>query len=59
MDHKSQAECERIMDFIEDTFHEIRLNVPYRRPHFRVSMYLILHERKLISDSNEEGRDIG
>ncbi|GKT42971.1 ankyrin repeat and protein kinase domain-containing protein 1 [Colletotrichum spaethianum] len=36
MDHKTGAECDRIIAFIEETFHEIRINAPYRKPHFKM-----------------------
>ncbi|KAF6824378.1 heat shock protein sti1 (tetratricopeptide) [Colletotrichum plurivorum] len=34
MDHRTEAECDRIMAFIEETFHEMRTGEPYRKPHF-------------------------
>ncbi|OHW99989.1 ankyrin repeat protein [Colletotrichum incanum] len=36
MDHRTDAECNRIIAFIEETFHEIRINAPYRKPHFKM-----------------------
>ncbi|GKT96986.1 LOW QUALITY PROTEIN: heat shock protein sti1 [Colletotrichum tofieldiae] len=36
MDHRTDAECDRIIAFIEETFHEIRINAPYRKPHFKM-----------------------
>ncbi|KAF5492293.1 Heat shock protein sti1-like protein [Colletotrichum siamense] len=36
MDHRTDAECNRIMAFIEETFHEMRTGEFYRRPHFKM-----------------------
>ncbi|KAJ0162559.1 Ankyrin-1 [Colletotrichum tanaceti] len=36
MDHRTDAECDRIIAFIEETYHEIRINAPYRKPHFKM-----------------------
>ncbi|WQF86999.1 Putative Mg2+ transporter protein, CorA-like/Zinc transport protein ZntB [Colletotrichum destructivum] len=36
MDHRTDAECDRIVAFIEETYHEIRINAPYRKPHFKM-----------------------
>ncbi|OLN85421.1 Ankyrin-1-like protein 3 [Colletotrichum chlorophyti] len=38
MDHRTDAECDRIMAFIEETFHEIRISAPYRKPHFKMEI---------------------
>ncbi|KAL0935541.1 heat shock protein sti1 (tetratricopeptide) [Colletotrichum truncatum] len=35
MDHRTDAEYNRIIAFIEETFHEMRTGEPYRRPHFK------------------------
>ncbi|KAK2025425.1 hypothetical protein LX32DRAFT_568002 [Colletotrichum zoysiae] len=36
MDRRTEAERDRIVAFIEETFLEIRINAPYRKPHFRI-----------------------
>ncbi|KAK1979857.1 hypothetical protein LZ30DRAFT_595965 [Colletotrichum cereale] len=36
MDRRTDAERDRIVAFIEETFHEIRINAPYRKPHFKM-----------------------
>ncbi|KAK2018663.1 hypothetical protein LZ32DRAFT_575203 [Colletotrichum eremochloae] len=36
MDRRTEAERDRIVAFIEETFHEIRINAPYRKPHFKL-----------------------
>ncbi|KAK1621840.1 hypothetical protein BDP81DRAFT_511137 [Colletotrichum phormii] len=36
VDGRPDAECNRIIAFIEETFQEIRINAPYRKPHFRM-----------------------
>ncbi|KAK2054571.1 hypothetical protein LY76DRAFT_579843 [Colletotrichum caudatum] len=36
MDRRTEAERDRIVAFIEETFLEIRINAPYRKPHFKM-----------------------
>ncbi|OHE90959.1 hypothetical protein CORC01_13736, partial [Colletotrichum orchidophilum] len=36
VDGRTDAECNRIIAFIEETFQEIRINAPYRKPHFKM-----------------------
>ncbi|KAK1676323.1 hypothetical protein BDP55DRAFT_551162 [Colletotrichum godetiae] len=36
VDGRPDAECNRIITFIEETFQEIRISAPYRKPHFRM-----------------------
>ncbi|KXH32997.1 hypothetical protein CSAL01_05933 [Colletotrichum salicis] len=36
VDGRPDAECNRIIAFIEETFQEIRISAPYRKPHFRM-----------------------
>ncbi|KAF9870224.1 hypothetical protein CkaCkLH20_12310 [Colletotrichum karsti] len=36
MDHRTDGECNQIMAFIEETFHEMRTGEFYRRPHFKL-----------------------
>ncbi|TDZ16256.1 Heat shock protein sti1-like protein [Colletotrichum orbiculare MAFF 240422] len=36
MDHRTDAECDRIMRFIEETFLEMKTGAPYRKPHFKM-----------------------
>ncbi|KAI3547743.1 tetratricopeptide [Colletotrichum abscissum] len=36
VDGRPDAECNRMIAFIEETFQEIRISAPYRKPHFRM-----------------------
>ncbi|EFQ25710.1 uncharacterized protein GLRG_00854 [Colletotrichum graminicola M1.001] len=55
MDRRTEAERDRIVAFIEETFLEIRINAPYRKPHFKMEAAAAAAGRGLGATTGEGG----